>query len=115
MTERTLSEMLQQYKEWSTERDANALMIKELELQIKKKRTEIASQVLSAIDENGRKIYGNDMLRSTEIDRRAFMDEQIEKWQQDIWNAWAKQRDAEREMQILKWQIEARIASPRVM
>ena len=110
-----LSQMLNIYKKWAEERDDAILMAEELKLQIKQKRTEIAAQVLSAVDEKGRKKYGNDMMRSTEIDRRAFMDEQIEKWQQEIWDLGKKQREAEREMQILKWQIEARVNSPVVV
>ena len=115
MTEISICEMEEQYRKWAKERDDAIGMAEELKLQIKKKRTEIAAQVLSAVDEKGRKIYGNDMLRSTEIDRRAFLDEEIDKWQNDIWKEQKKQREAEREMKVLEWQIEARIRSPRVV
>lgn len=114
MTE-TLQELIEAYRKWATERSDAVEMAEIKKYKIKQRRTEIASQVLSAVDEKGRKVYGNDMQRSTEIDRRAFMDKDIEKWQNDIWENQKKQREAEREMQILSWLIEAKIRSPRVV
>lgn len=108
-------ELLEQYRKMAEKRDEAIGMIEELKLQIKKRRTAIASEVLSAIDANGRKIYSNDMLRSAEIEKRAFQDEQISRWQENIWKLEREKREAEREIQILYWQIEGRVHSPQVV
>ena len=115
MTEQSLAELIELYRKWANERSEAIDLAEVMKYEIKKRRTEIASQVLSEVDEKGRKKFSNDMMRSTEIDKRAFMDKEIEQWQNTIWEMQKTQREAEREMKIIEWIIEAKIRSPKVM
>lgn len=112
---KTIEELYAKYRQMGEEKDTLEEIVATLKIEIKDKRTEIASAVLSAVDENGKAVYSNDMKRSVEIDRRAMSDEDIEKYQGKIFEHTKRIRYLEREMEIIRWEIEARIRTPRVI
>ncbi len=112
---RTIEEMYEQYKKYGDEKDEAEYGIAILKKAIKDRRTEIAAEVLSAVNDQGKPLYSNDMKRSVEIDRRAMKDEKIEEWQEKIYELEKRKRWLDRAMEVLKWEIEARIRTPRVI
>ena len=112
---RTIDELYEQYRKYGEEKDTLEEIVAILKVEIKEQRTKIAAQVLSAVDEKGKMIYSNDMKRSVEIDRRAMLDKVIGDKQAKIYEHTKRIRWLEREMQIVSWQVEARVRSPRVV
>ena len=104
-------------KLWELGKEADTLrdVRDALREKIKVRQASILGDIYNAINGDGKRKFSNEAMRQAEFDIRSASDKELSQHLGNLEKAERENREIERAMKIIEYELKARIASPRVI